>query len=405
MKQKKLMLLGGIRYLLPVIEAAHELGAYVITVDYLPDNIAHKFSDEYINLSILDRDTVLAAAREREIDGILSFGVDPGVVTAAYVADRMGLPSPPLASVEILQNKDIFRDFLSEHGFNCPWHLKLDAGETITQDTLNKKSRGVPYPCIVKPVDSAGSKGCSRVDCEEQLANAISYARSESHNGRIIIEQFLEKIGSSSDTDCFSIDNELVFCSFNCQYFDANSPNPYTPAAYLWPSDMPTEKQEELRGELQRLIKLLNLGTSIYNIETRTCSDGKAYIMEISPRGGGNRLSEVLKLATGQDLIMNCVRGALGLPCCKMSEPVYNGHFAEVIVHSNKSGRYAGIAIANDIQPNVIQKDMWLEYGDEVKEFTGANQAIGTLVLRFDSKSKMECALHSIDDWLDVKLI
>ena len=32
-KQKKLMLLGGIRYLLPVIEAAHRHGYYVITVD------------------------------------------------------------------------------------------------------------------------------------------------------------------------------------------------------------------------------------------------------------------------------------------------------------------------------------------------------------------------------------
>ena len=44
MKQKKLMLLGGIRYLLPVIKAAHEQGYYVITADYLPDNIAHKYS-------------------------------------------------------------------------------------------------------------------------------------------------------------------------------------------------------------------------------------------------------------------------------------------------------------------------------------------------------------------------
>ena len=48
MKQKKLMLLGGIRYLLPVIKAAHEQGYYVITADYLPDNIAHQYSDEYI---------------------------------------------------------------------------------------------------------------------------------------------------------------------------------------------------------------------------------------------------------------------------------------------------------------------------------------------------------------------
>ena len=36
--KKKLMLLGGSRYLYPVIEKTHELGLYVITCDYLPDN-------------------------------------------------------------------------------------------------------------------------------------------------------------------------------------------------------------------------------------------------------------------------------------------------------------------------------------------------------------------------------
>ena len=56
---KKLMLLGGIRYLLPVIKAAHEQGYYVITADYIPDNIAHKFSDEYVNVSIIDKEAVL----------------------------------------------------------------------------------------------------------------------------------------------------------------------------------------------------------------------------------------------------------------------------------------------------------------------------------------------------------
>lgn len=63
MKQKKLMLLGGLRYLLPVIKAAHEQGYYVITADYLPNNIAHKYSDEYCNVSIIDKEAVLAKAR------------------------------------------------------------------------------------------------------------------------------------------------------------------------------------------------------------------------------------------------------------------------------------------------------------------------------------------------------
>ena len=92
-RQKKLMLLGGIRYLLPVIKAAHEQGYYVITADYLPDNIAHKYSDEYVNVSIIDKEAVLSAAQEHKIDGILSFGIDPGVTTAAYVQEQMGLPS------------------------------------------------------------------------------------------------------------------------------------------------------------------------------------------------------------------------------------------------------------------------------------------------------------------------
>ena len=92
MKQKKLMLLGGIRYLLPAIETAHKHGCHVITVDYLPDNIAHQYSDEYHNVSIIDKDAVLKLAQSLQIDGILSYAVDPGVVTAAYVAEQMGLP-------------------------------------------------------------------------------------------------------------------------------------------------------------------------------------------------------------------------------------------------------------------------------------------------------------------------
>ena len=93
MNKKKLMLLGGIRYLLPVIKAAHEQGYYVITADYKEGNIAHKYSDEYVNVSVLDKEAVLKVAQEKNIDGIMSFGVDPGVVTAAYVQDKMGLPA------------------------------------------------------------------------------------------------------------------------------------------------------------------------------------------------------------------------------------------------------------------------------------------------------------------------
>ena len=121
MSKKKLMLLGGLRYLLPVIEAARNQGYHVITCDYLPDNVAHKYSDEYHNVSITDKEAVLSLARQLKIDGIMSFAVDPGVITAAYVQEKMGLPQAgPYESVCILQNKDRFRSFLEVNGFNVP---------------------------------------------------------------------------------------------------------------------------------------------------------------------------------------------------------------------------------------------------------------------------------------------
>lgn len=405
--KKKLMLLGGIRYLLPVIEAAHKMGVYVITADYLPDNIAHKYSDEYVNVSIIDREAVLKVAQEKKIDGILSFGVDPGVVTAAYVAEKMGLPTPPLKSVEILQNKDKFRDFLEKNGFNCPWHRSFASADEAMEffRSTTTTSNYNYFPCIVKPVDSAGSKGCSRVDRLEDLAAAVEYARSESHNGRIIVEQFLELVGHQTGSDSFSIDKELVFCSFDNQYFDSLSPNTYTPSAHLWPSDMPDAAQTELRAELQRLIRLLNMGTSIYNIEARVATDGKPYIMEVSPRGGGNRLSEILKFATGQDLIANDIRFALGFPVEPMFAPIYDGVWVDFVIHSNKTGRFVSVMVDPAFRAAHVKEEcIYVKPDDKVAAFDGANQAIGTLFLKFNSHEQAEEYLVKPDSWVKVNV-
>ena len=112
---KKLMILGGSRYALTVIEAAKKLGVYTITADYLPDNIAHKYSDEYANVSIIDKEATLKVAEELEIDGIMSFACDPGVVTAAYVAEKMGLFGNSIESTELSTNKYLMRKRFEEY--------------------------------------------------------------------------------------------------------------------------------------------------------------------------------------------------------------------------------------------------------------------------------------------------
>lgn len=401
MKQKKLMLLGGLRYLLPVIEAAHQLGYYVITCDYLPNNIAHKYSDEYHNISIIDKEAVLALARELQIDGVMSFAVDPGVVTAAYVQEQMGLPAfGPYESVCILQNKDRFRNFLTKHGFNVP----KAKGFSSIEDAMFEKY-WYPWPVIVKPTDSAGSKGVTRVERWEDLRPALEIAFEHSLSKRVIVEEFIEKSGCSSDTDSFSVDGELKFVSFSAQRFDEHASNPYTPSAYSWPSTMSLAQEEELTSEIQRLLKLLGMRTSIYNIETRVGANGKPYIMEVSPRGGGNRLAEMLRFATGVDLITNAVRAAVGDEVVDVEQKPYNGHWAEVILHADKDGHFVGLDIESDFYKNhVKQVDLWVKEHDKVSAFRGANDAIGTLVLNFNLETELINALSNQRAWLKVQV-
>ena len=398
MKQKRLMLLGGLRYLLPVIKAAHEQGYYVITADYLPDNIAHKYSDEYCNVSIVDKEAVLREARRLQIDGIMSFACDPGVMAASYVQNQMGLPSfGPFESVEILQNKDKFRAFLAKNGFNVPQAKGFDSVEAAMSEAY-----WFPWPVIVKPTDAAGSKGVTRVDKLEDLKPALEYAMKHSISGHVIVEEFIEKDGCSSDTDSMSVDGKLVFTSFCAQRFDAEATNPYTPAAYSWPSTFTMEQEAYLTSEIQRLITQLDLKTVVYNIETRIGTNGKPYIMELTPRGGGNRLCEMLRYATGVDMITAITRAMVGDPIEPIKQKPYNGHWAEIILHADQEGTFDHVEISKELPAEVIEEDLWVKQGDHVDSFEGANNAIGTMVLKFQTAEELEHAITHQSEWLHV---
>lgn len=401
MKQKKLMLLGGLRYLMPIIEEAHKLGVHVITADYLPDNIAHKHSDEYCNVSIIDKDAVLKAAQELQIDGILSHAVDPGVVSAAYVAEQMGLPFQcSYKAACILQDKSLFRKFLADNGFNCP-HAK---GYNSVEDAL-ADIEYFDWPVIVKPVDSAGSKGVTKVENPKDLRQAIEIALNASISKNFIIEDFLEKEGFSVGSESFVVDGKLKYNGFYDQYFDNEAVNPYTPSAEVWPSVMKPEYQEEIKSELQRLINLLGITTGLFNVECRVCKNGKAYLMEVSPRAGGNRLAEMLNYAADVNINKAETCKALGLSVGDIHEPNYRGHFAILVLHSEKAGIFESISIEEDFKKaHVIEEEIRVEKGGQVESFAGANAAIGTLFLKFDTREELAYALENQKEWLKINL-
>ena len=399
---KKLMILGGSRYAIPLINIAHDLGLYVITADYLPDNIAHKYSDEYVNVSIIEKDKVLEAAQERCINGIVSFACDPGVVSAAYVAEKMRLPFQcSYETACILQDKGRFRKFLTDNGFNCPKAKRYeDKNEPLKDiDFFN-------WPVIVKPTDSAGSKGVTKVDRPEYLPEAIDIALGGAHNGAFIIEDFLTFEGYHSSTDPFTVDGELKFVTYSDQLFDSNADNPYTPAYIIWPSTMKEKYQRELTNEIQRLMHLLGMKTGIYNIES-CVSNGKPYIMEVSPRGGGCKIAELQAMAYDVDLIEAEVKKAVGLPLDEIRQTKCNGYWCEMIVHARpgQSGILKSVVVDSTIKEKYLKVvDLSAKEGDYIKPFTGANMALGDMFFRFDTREELESVMRKQDEWLKIEL-
>ena len=396
---KRLLLLGGSRYLFPVIDVAHNMGIEVITADYLPNNIAHMRSDGYCNVSIVDKDAVLDCANSLRINGIMSFAADPGVVSAAYVAEKLGLPfQSSYEATVLLQSKDKFRTFLSDHNFNCPRTWFFSSAEEALKEACD-----VLYPVIVKPVDSAGSKGCSRVDEPKQLAHAVNAALKFSKQGRCIVEEFLEKACPTSDAESFTIDGAFDCVSFTSQFFDPDSPNPYAPAAFAMPAAMPMQVQNELKSELQRLSGLLGLSSGIYNVETRVAVDGKPYIMEISPRGGGNRLAEMLCFASGVNLIKASVQAALGMPIEQVVEPSFDKYWYQEILHSNYSGLFEKVWYAPGFYENhVVDEQLWVSPGERVEAFKSANYAFGSVVMKFETREEFLYFINQKDHYMKV---
>lgn len=403
MNKKKLMILGGHYYLKPVIDKAHELGVYVITVDYLPNNAAHNYSDEYHNVSVIDKEAVLKLATELQIDGIISFVNDVAVVTAAYVAEKLQLSFQcSYKAAQILQDKGKFRSFLSDNNFFVP-HAKRYTDK-------NAPFLDVDYftwPVIVKPTDCAGSKAVTKVNSIDELSEAIDTAVNNSINGAFIIEDFLTFEGYHSSADLFTVEGELKFAVYTDQLFDSAAPNPYSPKYIIWPSTMKLEHQKQLTDDLQRIFNLLQVKSGIYNIETCVGEDGKQYIMEISPRGGGCRIAELQKIIYDIDLIENEIRQAVNMDIKEIKPKDILGCWCEMVVTPNKGqkGIYYGYSIDEKIlNKNIKFIDVFFNIGDEVKEEIGRNITLGDIFLYTDTREEMEFLISTKDNWLKLDI-
>lgn len=393
---KKLLLLGAMQMHVPIIKRAKERGIYVITCDYIPSNIGHRLADEAYYDSTTDLNAVLNIAKKCEIDGIMTFNSDPAALTAAYIAEQLGLPSSGYNAVKIMSEKDNFRKFLKINGFNVP-----KFGEYTNLDSLLNDINNYDFPLMLKPVDSSGSKGVVKIENVDNIKfhfnNALSYSRCK----RIIIEEYIEAKGAQLHGDGFVKDGKIEFIYLGDHHFD-NHINNLVPISTTFPSTHDTETIKKVEYEVQQFISKVGYKQGGINIEARISEkDNKIYLIEVGPRNGGNFTPIVIQYASNFNFMDACLETALSLPYTQQ-KPNKKGFYAYIILHSKEDGILSEVNISNDLQNKVLQRIDYLTIGDSVKSFKGANSAIGVLLVNFSSMNEMQTYITNINKFCNV---
>jgi hypothetical protein len=110
----------------------------------------------------------------------------------------------------------------------------------------------------------------------------------------------------------------------------------------------------------------------------------------------------MLRYATGVDMITAMTRYIVGDSVPAIEQNPYNGHWAEIILHADESGIFDHLEISKELPAEVVEEDLWVKKGDSVKSFEGANDAIGTLVLKFKTAEELEKAITNQREWLKI---
>jgi len=384
---KKIMFLGGAESQTVAITTAKKMGYQTVLCDYLPNNPGRKLADQWYPASTTDYTAVLEIAKKEKIDGILTYGSDVAASTVAYVAERLGLPGSPFESVFTLTHKDRFRRFLEENGFCVPWSISFSENER--RDAVDYL-KGKCYPVIVKPVDSQGAKGISKVCEENELPAAIDYALSKSICKRFIVEEFIHRKGMQIGGDGFTVDGKIVFAPFSNSYFSNEPGLEMIPLAECWPPVSSSDLLQRAQDEIQRALRLLGMRTQAYNFEAMEDQTGNLHLIEIGPRNGGSAVPVMTEKMTGCSMVRATVQAAAGDPIDEFGSYQINGFWASRSICSKKPGVLQSMTFDGSFERYHLRHlEQYVPLGGSVAGMNSLSSSIAFVGAQFDTREEM----------------
>lgn len=398
--KKKILFLGGALHQISPLLYSIKKNYFVIVCDAEKKCPGAKYAKKFYNISISDKKKILQISKKEKIDAIISYASEVGSTTQAYVANKLKLPSNSLKSVETLAYKNKFRVFLKNEGFNYPKYKIFTNFTKFKKYLVNK----IELPVLIKPVDASGSKGISKVQNYKNLKKLFTYAKKFSNSKKIICEEFKERHGCQIAGDGFVYNRKLIFTHLADQYFNLY-PNPLIPIGESWPTTHPKKNLKHATNVIQNIFKKLKIKFGAFNFDLQFIKNNQFMVIEIGPRNGGDYIPELIKLCTGVDLIKCTVEASLGhklnLNNFKKKRSKFYSTFR---INSKKSGILKKIHFSNKIKKNIFKKIIFCNKNQKISKFNLGRDALGILILKFNSLKEMKDKMNNINDNIKVYL-
>lgn len=302
---KKILIVGAGFLQSFVIQKAKQMGYNVLAVDADPQAVGFAYADGHRVINIVDEEACLNYAKEEKIDGVLTAATDYGVLTAAYIAQRMGLPGLNYGVAKLIKNKYEVRKCLYEHRVDDT----EQAYEVCKGTNLEEICQNIKFPVMVKPCDGSGSRGASKVECAKELLPAVDAAIASSLTHRALIETFID--GVEYGAESLVVNGKVHVLGIMRKWM--TKPPYYAELGHAIPADLHAKVEERAKECVQKAIEALEINFGSVNMDIMITREGSVHIVDIGARMGGNMIGPcIIPYGTGVDYVGNMIKNAVG---------------------------------------------------------------------------------------------
>lgn len=384
---KKLLVLAAGILQVPIIKRAREMGYYVIAADGNPNAVGLQYADKQICANITSEEEMVAIARQEQIDGVIHPCSEVSMNVMGRIHDELNLSGVSRKQAVVATNKHLMREAFKKGDAPSPISILAKSAEDAWEQFM-----AMPGDAILKPSRNSGSRGIAKVSkgsngvsevSKEDFYKLYDIALEESRDNSVLIEQFIE--GPEFSVEIIVWEGKVNVLTVTDKK-TTEAPH-FVELGHNQPSCFPEETVALIKDAAVRGVKALGVDKCACHAEVKV-QDGKAYLMEIGARMGGDFISTVLtRLSTGIDMVAAAIDCALNIKPDLTPKAAPQG--VCIRYFCPKPGKLVSISNTEVLDdPRVHEWEIYHQVGDEIPEVTSSLCRSGHVIVTEETPQK-----------------